>query len=98
MPVWLDLAAGAALLAVAAAAVGRSRRYATLALLAALAWFAGDLAGQVVLLHRPLLVHAALAYPDGRVGSRYGRLLLAACWAGALVPQWNGRPATTLIL
>jgi signal transduction histidine kinase len=98
MLVWWDLAAGASLLAVAGAAVPRSRRYAVVALVAALAWFAGDLGGQLLLLHRPLLLHAALAYPDGRVSSRYGRALIAAAWAATLAPQWSSRPVTALVL
>jgi signal transduction histidine kinase len=82
---WLDLAAGASLLALAAAALGSSARYAGLAALAALAWFAGDLDNHLLLIHRPLVLYAALAYPDGRVPGRYARFLLAASWAGAVV-------------
>ena len=92
MPAWLDLAAGASFLAVAVAAWRHSRRYAVLAVLAGAAWYAGGLSAPLLLLHRPLMVHAALAYPDGRVAGWYRRFVLAVFWLGALVPAVGVRP------
>jgi len=95
---WLDAVAGVSWLAVAGAGWRSSRRYAVLAALAAAGWFAGDLDPRLLLIHRPLMLYTALAYPDGRVLGRYPRLLLVASWAAALVPALGSRPGLALVL
>ena len=98
MPVWLDVAAGASFLAAGVVAAGRSRRYAALAILAGVAWFAGDAIASAVLIHRPLMLHAALGYPVGRVRDGYGWFVLAVSWAGAVALPLGGSPAFMLAL
>ena len=85
MTTWLDLVAGGVFVLTAAAALGRSWRAALLAALAAAAWFAGDFAVQASLLHRPLMLHAALAFPAVRLSSRPAVLAVGLAWLGALV-------------
>jgi signal transduction histidine kinase len=95
---WLDLAAGASFLAVAATAWRASRRYAVVAVLAALTWFAGDLGGPALLIHRPLMLQAGLSYPSGRPRDRFVLIVLAVSWVGALVPSLGRSPAFTLCI
>jgi hypothetical protein len=71
MLAWLDAVAGISWLAVAVAGWRSSRRFAVIAALATVGWFAGNLDSHLLLIHRPLMLHAALAYPDGRVPGRY---------------------------
>jgi signal transduction histidine kinase len=93
---WLDVVAGLGLAAVAGVAVTTSRRYAVLGMLAAAAWFAGDLSDHALLIHRPLVLHAVLAYPDGRLPGRGARALVALAWVGALAPALGAHPAVAL--
>ncbi len=98
MLAWLDAVAGISWLAVAVAGWRGSRRFAVLAALATVGWFAGNLDSHLLLIHRPLMLHAALAYPDGRVPGRYARFLLAASWVAALVPPVGGSPGLALAM
>jgi signal transduction histidine kinase len=98
MLAWLDAVAGIVWLAVAAAGWRSSRRFAVLAALATVGWFAGNLDDHLLLIHRPLMLHAALAYPDGRVPGRYPRFLLAVSWVAALVPAVGASPGLALVL
>ena len=72
----LDTLAGLLFVAVGLAAVRRSWRHAIVCTGAAIAWLVAPLAGAVLLLHRPLLLHAALGHPDGRLSSGSARALL----------------------
>jgi signal transduction histidine kinase len=98
MLAWLDTATGAWLVMVAALSWRTGRRPAVLALLAGVAWFAGDLDDRLLLVHRPLLLWAALVLPSGRVTGRYPKLLLALWWAGALVQTVGAQPAAAIAL
>jgi signal transduction histidine kinase len=96
----LDVLAGAALLAASVAVLvrrPRNRCGALLALAGAL-WLAASAAPGAFLLtaHRGPLVHAALAYPDGRVRGRAAQLAVAVAWVTALVPPLAGAPAATI--
>ena len=81
----LDVIAGGAFLTVGVVASTRSSRYAALASLAGVAWFAGNVVDQALWLHRPLMLHTALAYPSGRVRSRPDTALIVVAWLAALV-------------
>src|SRR5215470_10975974 len=76
----LDVIAGGAFLTVGVVASTRSSRYAALASLAGVAWFAGNVVDQALWLHRPLMLHTALAYPSGRVRSRPDTALIVVGW------------------
>jgi signal transduction histidine kinase len=56
-------------------------------LLTGVTWFAGDLAGSLVYLHRGPLVHLLLSYPSGRTRSRLGLPLIAVAYVDGLVPD-----------
>ena len=108
----LDWLAGAALLGGGAAALAARRRparhgiaaadpVALLLLIAGAAWLAGTVApGIAVLLtlHRGPLVHAALAYPDGRLRGRAARVTAALAWVDGAVPALAASQVTTLAL
>ncbi len=94
----LDLAAGAAFAALALFGWPRSRRFAVVAMLAAVAWFAGDLSQPMLLLHRPLLLHLALTYPDGRVRGKFAAAVLTASWVGALIVPLGRTPSCAFAL
>jgi signal transduction histidine kinase len=97
----LDATAGAALLlggAIALRRRPRDRCGALLALAGAL-WLAGSVAPGITPLltaHRGPLVHAALAYPDGRLRGRGAQLAAALAWVTGLVPALAGAPAITI--
>ncbi|MDX6676076.1 MAG: hypothetical protein QOE31_128 [Solirubrobacteraceae bacterium] len=111
----LELIAGAALVAAGAAAWRRrpASRFGPLLALAGIAWFLPEwdnpdiavslfftLGTALVALCPPLVAHAALAYPDGRVRSRAARALLASAYAASaglagLVPALLFDPAAT---
>ena len=81
-----DLAAGdfvVGLAFIGGGALALRRSTATGALMAAtgFAWFLGGLAGGLVFLHRGPLVHLLLAYPRGRLDSRFDRVVVAAAYA-----------------
>ena len=93
-----DVLAGLAFLAVGILAQGRSGRLATLAFVAGLAWFAGNLGGLLTWLHRPLMLHAALAYPDGRLTRRWLSAVLGLWWVSSLVTAVATNPAASIVL
>ena len=80
-----DLAAGLALIG-GGIAMGRHR----VGLLLAgggFAWFAGDFVPALLYLHRGPVVHALLAYPDGRIRGRLIAVVVAAAYVdGAIAP------------
>jgi signal transduction histidine kinase len=84
--VWaLNLAAGAVILGTAVSATRFTSRYAVLTLVAGAAWLFGDVVAGLVLVHRPLLMWAALAFPTGALGTVRGRVMvLLACSAAVL--------------
>jgi signal transduction histidine kinase len=95
-----ELVAGYALLAVGLVAWGRPRqaRLGTILVVASFAWFLlewnNPAAGSAVVFTiglvlyaaaPPLVAHAMLAYPDGRVGWWPGRVVLALAYAGSVL-------------
>jgi signal transduction histidine kinase len=96
----LDVAAGAAFLGCGTAAVGRpeQRRFGVFAYAGGVAWFAGNLMPGLLFVHRPVLVHAALAYPSGRLQGPVDLALVVALWADAVVLPAAGTPQLTLAL
>src|SRR5690349_14403926 len=57
-----------------------------LALVAGIAWFAGDVFSGLVYLYRGPLVHLILTYPSGRTRSRARLAVIAAAYVDGLVP------------
>lgn len=49
-----------------------------------MSWFAGDVLDQLLLVHRPLLIYAVLAYPVGRLRGRFAWLVVMVALAGAV--------------
>jgi len=108
----LDWLAGAALVGGGAAALAARRRparrgiaaadpVAMLLLIAGTAWLAGTVAPAVAVLltlHRGPLVHAVLAYPDGRLRGRAARVAAALAWVDGAVPALAGSQVATLAL
>lgn len=94
----LDLAAGLAIAALALTGWPRSRRFAIVAILAVVAWFAGDVSQPALLLHRPLLLHLALTYPGGRIRGRFDLAVLTASWVTALIVPLGRAPSVALTL
>jgi len=90
----LDVLAGVVFLVLAAAEARRSRRSAMLAAAAGVAWLAAPLVPALLLVHRPLVLHTALALPGHRLRGRRARASLVLAWAGALIvplgrsPEW----------
>jgi signal transduction histidine kinase len=93
-----DAMAGAAFLAVGVAQWAGSRRHAVLAYGAGLAWFAGAVMPAVLWAHRPLMLHATLGFPEGRLPSRAARVVVAAAWPVALIPTLARDALLTLLL
>ncbi len=95
----LSVLAGAAFLVLGAVAAGQAqRRYSLIAAGAGIAWLAADVSPALLLLHRPLVLHAALALPTGRVGSYSARCLLALAWTGAVFTPLGRHPLWMLLL
>jgi signal transduction histidine kinase len=84
-----DLVAGLALLTGGAAAwaLRPGSRSGPLAVLAGVAWFAGDLAGVLLYAHRGPLVHLLLTYPRGRVDSRPAAVVIGVAYVDGLFPE-----------
>nr|MBA3429166.1 hypothetical protein [Actinomycetota bacterium] len=84
-----DTAAGAALFcaAVVAALRPNGRRVGLLLGLAGAAWLAGTVDGSLAALHRGPLVHALLAFPDGRVRSAVAVAATTVAYATGAVPD-----------
>src|SRR5690349_13049856 len=82
-----DLAVG--LVVVASGAIVASRRRSSLTgglLVAAGAlWFVGDVAAPLLYLHRALLVHVVLGYPDGRPRGWLARTVVLAGYGCCVV-------------
>jgi signal transduction histidine kinase len=95
---WLDAFAGAAFLAVGVASAGRSWRHAALALAAGVAWFAGGVSEPALWIHRPLMLHVALAYPDGRLRGPLARTVVGAAWVSAIAPAVARSTGASLLL
>ena len=83
----VDALAGSVFLAIAIVQIDRpqGRRSAALAGLAGLAWLAANLITGLAPLHRPLLVHAVLGSPDGRLRGRLPQAVTVTAWTTALV-------------
>jgi signal transduction histidine kinase len=94
----VDVVAGAAFLAVGIVRWHVARRHAMLAYAAGVAWFVGGMLPALLWIHRPLMLHAALAYPTGRFRSRSGRGVVAAAWLIAVVPALAQDPYVSLTL
>jgi signal transduction histidine kinase len=89
----VDLLAGALLVLLGLLAAQRYPRYAAMASGAGVVWVAADVWPALALLHRPLLVLAALAYPDGRLRSPRNVVLVVASVLATLV---TARPASDI--
>jgi signal transduction histidine kinase len=94
----MDVAAGGAFLTSGVVASTKSSRYAALASVAGVAWFAGNVVDQALWLHRPLMLHSALAYPAGRVPGRADMALIVLAWLPALVPPLARDEVSSLLL
>jgi signal transduction histidine kinase len=62
------------------------------------AWFADSLAGAALFLHRGPLVHLLVGYPQGRLRSRLGQLLVAAAYVDGLVYPLARQDGVTIAL
>jgi signal transduction histidine kinase len=84
-----DAAAGAALLGAAGVTSLRpnGRRVGLILGLAGAAWLAGTLDGSLAALHRGPLVHALLAFPDGRLRSAVAVAATTVAYATGAVPD-----------
>ena len=65
---------------------------------AGLRWFPVGLVDPSVLAHRPLMLHAALAYPTGRLSGRFAVVIVIVAWLLALVPALGTSLVAMLIL
>jgi signal transduction histidine kinase len=93
----LDVAAGVSFLMAGVAAWALSRQSAVLLVTAGLGWFLGGLVDPLVLAHRPLMLHAALAYPTGRLPGRFAVVIVVIAWLLALVPALGTSSVAMLI-
>lgn len=95
-----DLVAGLALLCGGAVAWVRRARggCAGLMLLTGGAWFAGDLSEALLYAHRGPLVHLLLAYPSGRLRSRFTGAVVAVAYVDGLVPAIARSTWPTVVL
>jgi signal transduction histidine kinase len=84
-----DTAAGAALLGAAGVATLRpkGRRVGLILALAGAAWLAGTIEPSLAALHRGPLVHALLAFPDGRLRSAVALAATTLAYASGAVPD-----------
>jgi signal transduction histidine kinase len=90
--------AGLAFAGVAVAAFPARRRYAALSAAAAMAWFLADTRPGLMWIPWPLMVAAALSFPDGRSCRPFARALVALLAASALLPTGVHSPQVTLLL
>ena len=84
MAAGIALLPGAMFLLAAVIAWRSSRQYAALLGVTGLSWFAGDVWNQLLLVHRPLLIYAVLAYPVGRLRGRFAWFVVMVALAGAM--------------
>jgi hypothetical protein len=84
-----DATAGAALLVAAGLSALRAdrRRVGVILGVAGVAWLAGTLDASLAALHRGPLVHALLAYPDGRLRSRVAIVATTAAYVSGAVAE-----------
>ena len=62
------------------------------------AWFAGDFVPALLYLHRGPVVHALLAYPDGRIRGRVIAVVVAAAYVeGAIAPLARSAVPTVVL-
>jgi signal transduction histidine kinase len=94
----LDVAAGLSFLVAGIAAWTLSRRSALLLVAAGLAWFLGGIVDPLLLIHRPLMLHAALAYPTGRLPGRFAVAVVIIAWLSALAPAVGASSIAMLAL
>ncbi|HSF27261.1 MAG TPA: hypothetical protein VLC50_07065 [Actinomycetes bacterium] len=94
----VDVVAGAVFLGVGVVRWRVARRHAMLAYAAGVAWFVGGMLPSLLWVHRPLMLHAALAYPAGRLRGYPARGVVAAAWLTAVVPALARDPYASLIL
>jgi signal transduction histidine kinase len=98
---WLpDLLVGWALVACGLLTQARrpASRVGLLLLATGLAWFVGNVSGSLVYLHRGVLVHLIVTFPDGRATSRGQRAAVASGYAVSLLPVvWEAAPATVVV-
>jgi hypothetical protein len=93
-----DFAVGLAFIGGGALALRRSTATGALMAATGFAWFVGGFAGGLVFLHRGPLVHLLLAYPRGRLDSRFDRVVVAAAYADGLVYALGRSNLATLVL
>lgn len=93
-----DFAVGLAFIGGGALALRRSTATGALMAATGFAWFLGGLAGGLVFLHRGPLVHLLLAYPRGRLDSRFDRVVVAAAYADGVVYALGRSNLATLVL
>jgi signal transduction histidine kinase len=98
---WLaDIAVGWTLIACGLLAWSRRPASRSGALLAAtgFGWFAANFSDQALYLHRGPLIHLALSYPNGRLGDRLERTVVAGAYVVALIPEvWRSEKATLVL-
>jgi signal transduction histidine kinase len=82
----LDAVTGALVATVGIVAWRRFRTTAFFAIAAALVWFLTSAAPFLVMVHRPLLLHAMLALPRGGSPGPVSRVLLVVAWVGVVLP------------
>jgi signal transduction histidine kinase len=93
----LDVLVGCGLL-VTGLVLHRIRPVALLAMAAGVLWFAGSVTGVLVLAHRGPLTHLLLLYPRTRLTPRVRGGLVAAAYAGSLVPLVGRQPAVSSLI
>jgi signal transduction histidine kinase len=76
----------------------RSRAVGLLMAVTAVAWFAGDLGGAALFLHRGPLVHLLLSYPRGWPRRRLERVVIVIAYVDALVSPLARMDAVTVAL
>ena len=84
MATGIALLPGVVFLLAAVIAWQSSRRYAALLGAAGLSWFAGDVLNQLLLVHRPVMIYAVLAYPVGRLRGRFAWFVVMVALAEAV--------------
>ena len=94
-----DLAVGWVLIGCGLVAWDRRgrRRFGLLIAASGVAWFLGGLVPEALYLHRGLLVHALLSYPDGRLRRRLSRLVVAAAYVDGAIEPLGPEPVVTLV-
>jgi signal transduction histidine kinase len=99
-PALADLAAGWSLLGCGLVAWVRrpDSRCGQLLLASGAAWFLGDVASAALYLHRGPLVHALLAFPAGRIWSRFALVVVALAYLGGAIEPIGQDDWATILL